>query len=85
MFTYTDPSWSDDVIATAMEIKRVMTASDGPKEPPRGYVNYGFGHEAEEELYGYETWRLERLRKLKRKYDPDGKFGFYAPIDGCVG
>ncbi|KAK0746969.1 hypothetical protein B0T18DRAFT_489395 [Schizothecium vesticola] len=85
IFTYTDPSWSDDIIATTMEIKRVMTESGGPGEPPRGYVNYGFGNEESEELYGHEKWRLEKLRRLKRKYDPEGKFSFYAPIDGSVG
>ena len=48
-------------------------------------MNYGLGHEESEELYGYETWRLEKLRRLKRKYDPEGKFSFYAPIDGSLG
>lgn len=67
-----------------MEIKRVMTESTGPGEPPRGYVNYAFGNEESEELYGYEKWRLEKLRRLKRKYDPQERFSFYAPIDASV-
>ncbi|KAJ5713440.1 uncharacterized protein N7483_010621 [Penicillium malachiteum] len=44
------------------------------------YVNYAFGNEAPEAWYGYESWRLERLRSLKAKYDPNGRFNFYAPF-----
>ncbi|KAK1832578.1 FAD-binding domain-containing protein [Podospora conica] len=85
LFTYTDPSWTDDIVATTKEIKRVLTQAEGPNELPRGYVNYGIGDEESEELYGYDKWRLEKLRRLKRRYDPDGKFGFYAPIDASLG
>ena len=31
-------------------------------------------------LYGYEPWRLEKLRGLKKVYDPKGKFNFYNPV-----
>jgi hypothetical protein len=41
------------------------------------YVNYGNTLEA---LYGYESWRLEKLRHLKQKYDPDNLFRWYQPI-----
>lgn len=44
------------------------------------YVNYASSDETPEMLYGYEPWRLERLRKLKSEYDPKGKFNFYNPI-----
>jgi FAD/FMN-containing dehydrogenase len=44
------------------------------------YVNYAHGDEKLESLYGYEPWRLEKLRALKKEYDPKGKFSFYAPI-----
>ncbi|KAJ4358246.1 uncharacterized protein N0V89_002826 [Didymosphaeria variabile] len=46
----------------------------------RTYVNYAFGTESVEEIYGNEFWRQEKLLALKKKYDPDGKFSFYAPI-----
>lgn len=49
-------------------------------KPLNAYVNYANGYESQEALFGYEPWRLEKLRKLKREYDPDGKFGYYAPI-----
>lgn len=45
----------------------------------RTYVNYAYGDEAPEEWYGHEEWRMERLRALKAKYDPEGRFSFYAP------
>lgn len=44
------------------------------------YVNYAFGDETPQDWYGSEPWRQERLRSLKKKYDPKGKFSFYAPI-----
>jgi FAD/FMN-containing dehydrogenase len=44
------------------------------------YVNYAFGNETLENMYGYEKWRVERLRALKREYDPFGRFNYYAPI-----
>ncbi|KAI1585122.1 hypothetical protein PtrCC142_012205, partial [Pyrenophora tritici-repentis] len=30
--------------------------------------------------YGHESWRQKKLQALKQKYDPTGKFSFYAPI-----
>lgn len=45
------------------------------------YVNYAHGDEGVEAMYGYESWRVERLRGLKRAWDPEGRFGWYAPIE----
>ncbi|KAF2445831.1 FAD-binding domain-containing protein [Karstenula rhodostoma CBS 690.94] len=44
------------------------------------YVNYAYGTETTQQWYGYDAWRQERLKALKTKYDPKGKFSFYAPI-----
>lgn len=44
------------------------------------YVNYAHGDETLQELYGYEAWRQSRLKSLKTKYDPNGKFNFNEPI-----
>lgn len=52
----------------------------GSGQPLHAYVNYAHGDESLEALYGYEDWRLWRLRRLKAKYDPLVKFGYYAPI-----
>lgn len=47
---------------------------------PTAYVNYAAGYESLEARYGFEPWRLDRLRKLKSKYDPKNRFGWYNPI-----
>jgi FAD/FMN-containing dehydrogenase len=47
---------------------------------PRCYINYGHGDESLEELYGHDEWRLQRLKTLKKKYDPTGVFSAYHPI-----
>ncbi|KAJ5211730.1 FAD binding domain-containing protein [Penicillium cinerascens] len=44
------------------------------------YVNYASGNEGPQSWYGYEPWRLEKLRVLKEKYDPDNRLSFYAPF-----
>ena len=58
-----------------------MIQSGQPGRQLNAYVNYAFGDETQEEVYGYEPWRLERLRALKKKYDPLGGFNFYEPIE----
>ncbi|KAK1689680.1 FAD binding domain-containing protein [Colletotrichum godetiae] len=48
------------------------------------YVNYGNTtssmRDPPEALYGYEPWRLEKLRALKQLYDPDNVFCWYQPL-----
>ncbi|KAH6652454.1 FAD binding domain-containing protein [Truncatella angustata] len=45
------------------------------------YVNYGHGSkDPPEALYGYEPWRLEKLRGLKQELDPEGLFNGYQPF-----
>ena len=53
-----------------------------PSRRPKLYVNYAMGHDYEtlESIYGYEPWRLERLRSLKVAYDPENRFRFFVPI-----
>ncbi|KAI1839404.1 hypothetical protein JX266_014385 [Neoarthrinium moseri] len=47
----------------------------------KAYVNYAYGDETATSWYGSQPWRQDRLRTLKQKYDPMGKFSFYGPID----
>ena len=49
--------------------------------PLNAYVNYAYGDESPKALYGYEEWRLEKLRMLKRAWDPKGAYDFYNPIN----
>jgi hypothetical protein len=46
----------------------------------RAYVNYAYGNEGAQQWYGTENWRQQKLKSLKQKYDPTGKFNFYGPI-----
>lgn len=50
------------------------------RESLHAYVNYAYGDETPREWYGSEDWRQERLQALKKKYDPAGRFSFYAPV-----
>jgi hypothetical protein len=54
----------------------------GSRGELHAYVNYAHGDENLEALYGYEAWRLDRLRALKGQWDPENRFGWYAPIVG---
>ncbi|KAI1119042.1 hypothetical protein F5Y14DRAFT_119457 [Nemania sp. NC0429] len=53
-----------------------------PGTKPATYVNYanGLPYQTLESIYGYEPWRLSRLRSLKAKYDPKNSFRYYNPI-----
>jgi hypothetical protein len=59
---------------------RQMLADGSAEQNLSTYVNYAYGDESLEELYGFDAWRLEKLRKLKGLYDPENRFRFYAPI-----
>jgi len=44
----------------------------------QSYVNYAYGEETIEEMYGAEN--LGELRRLKKIYDPKNHFRYYAPL-----
>ncbi|KAI1155314.1 FAD binding domain protein [Nemania diffusa] len=60
-------------------LRRILYEGSGQEEL-HTYVNYAFGDETMKNWYGHEQWRQDRLKALKQKYDPFGKFSFYAPI-----
>lgn len=79
LLTYPDNRGLDDVaVSVAKSIREAFLSGTGKKLV--AYVNYVRGDESLEAIYGYEPWRLERLRKLKAEYDPSGRFNYYAPI-----
>jgi FAD/FMN-containing dehydrogenase len=43
------------------------------------YVNYANGNESVAEIYG-EPWRVQKLKRLKKQYDPNGRFNLYNPL-----
>ncbi|KAI8959246.1 hypothetical protein F5Y11DRAFT_333866 [Daldinia sp. FL1419] len=57
----------------------LLEGSDDP-EHLRAYVNYAHGDELLSEVYGWEEWRLEKLRALKKQWDPQNKMRHYVPI-----
>jgi hypothetical protein len=70
--------------ATAIEFGKklrshLLAGSDDP-EHLRAYVNYAHGDESLEEMYGLEDWRLEKLRALKKKWDPENRMRWYNPL-----
>ncbi|KAI4702660.1 hypothetical protein J4E89_010382 [Alternaria sp. Ai002NY15] len=77
-----DKNASLDALAWDYAGKIRDTMINGTNKPYESYINYARGDETTEQLYGYEPWRLEKLRKLKKEYDPFGKFNFFAPILG---
>ena len=63
----------------AAEVRDLWNAGQ-PTRPVDAYINYAPGLESLEEHYGHESWRIERLRGLKAKYDPHNRFRYYNPI-----
>lgn len=61
------------------QLRNIIFNATG-RDDIRAYINYAYGSETSQQIYGSEKWRLQRLRNLKKKYDPQGKFSFYAPI-----
>jgi hypothetical protein len=61
------------------QLREIIREGTGSEEL-HTYVNYAYGKEGPESWYGYEPERQSRLKALKKKYDPKGKFSFYAPI-----
>ena len=72
---------SDAAEAWAKENWSLWNAGQ-PNRQPQMYVNYAQGKDYEtlQSIYGYEPWRLEKLRSLKAKYDPQNRFRFFEPI-----
>lgn len=60
-------------------LRQILFKASGD-EDIRAYINYAYGDETMPQIYGSESWRLDRLRDLKSKYDPKGRFSFYEPI-----
>ncbi|KAF2963038.1 hypothetical protein GQX73_g10548 [Xylaria multiplex] len=70
-----------EAVATAWAYaSRDLWNQGQPHRRPTTYVNFAAGDESLEMIYGYEPWRLQRLRSLKAKYDPNNRFRWYNPI-----
>ncbi|KAL7622063.1 hypothetical protein AAE478_007564 [Parahypoxylon ruwenzoriense] len=76
------PNATVDPIADVFGRKLQAHLLEGSDDPAhlRAYVNYAHGDESLQEMYGWEKWRLEKLRKLKAQWDPKNRMRYYAPI-----
>ncbi|PVH93235.1 FAD-binding domain-containing protein [Periconia macrospinosa] len=73
------PELAQKAEALGTNMREILFEASGQPHR-RVYVNYALGIEGPEEWYGAESWRQEKLKTLKKKYDPAGKFSFYNPI-----
>jgi len=73
---YTDDGLAGEARDLGGRFRRAMRGDD---EGAPVYVNFATGDETVEQLYGSGP-QLERLRALKRRYDPDGWFSRFIPI-----
>ncbi|KAI0430779.1 hypothetical protein F5Y09DRAFT_355753 [Xylaria sp. FL1042] len=74
------PEGKDDAAREWAYASRDVWNQGQPNRRPTTYVNFAAGDESLEMMYGHEPWRLERLRSLKAKYDPNNRFRWYNPI-----
>jgi hypothetical protein len=61
-------------------LRQILLDASADPQHLRAYVNYAHGNEDLREVYGWEDWRLEKLRQLKAKWDPENKMRYYVPI-----
>jgi hypothetical protein len=73
------PELDSQVAQLGNQLRSILRDGSG-RQDFRAYINYAYGDETPQQLYGTEKWRQTRLQALKKKYDPAGKFSFYAPI-----
>ncbi|CAG8978427.1 hypothetical protein HYALB_00013245 [Hymenoscyphus albidus] len=73
---YQDPSLDEEVSVVGRKFRDSLKVEG---ESSSVYVNFAHGDEKLEEIYGNKE-RIERLGKLKKKWDPERRFGFTFPI-----
>ena len=78
-FQQSSPELTKKAEALGTQLRDILFKASG-QPTIRAYVNYAFGTEGPVQWYGSESWRQEKLKTLKKKYDPEGKFNYYAPI-----
>lgn len=76
------PNSAIDSIAQEFGEKLRKYLLDGSEDPAHlhAYVNYADGDETLQAVYGWDGWRLEKLRNLKAQWDPKSKMRYYVPI-----
>lgn len=75
-----DPVLDSVALEFGKRLRSYLLAGSRDPERLRAYVNYAHGDESPEAIYGWEPWRLEKLRGLKQKWDPENRMRWYAPF-----
>ncbi|KAF7573909.1 GlcD, FAD-FMN-containing dehydrogenase [Pyrenophora tritici-repentis] len=79
VYNSTGKAQDNGVKKLGTQLRDIIREGTGSKEL-HTYVNYAYGDEGPKAWYGHESWRQKKLQELKQRYDPTGKFSFYAPI-----
>ncbi|PYH90279.1 putative FAD-dependent oxygenase [Aspergillus ellipticus CBS 707.79] len=74
-----DPGLDAQALKIGDSLRQILLDGSGSPDM-HSYVNYAAGTESLQSMYGFEPWRLKKLKELKAKYDPHERFGYYAPI-----
>lgn len=70
-------SVEEAAVSTAKELRSKFVATSG-YDNLAVYLNYAFGDETVEEVYGAS--KLPRLAQIKKEYDPNNVFTFNNPL-----
>ncbi|KAK4169994.1 hypothetical protein QBC43DRAFT_340517 [Cladorrhinum sp. PSN259] len=73
-----NPALHEQARVAGNQLRNILKAGSD-RSQLHTYVNYAYGDEQVGDWYGHDSWRLNRLATLKNKYDPEGRFSFYAP------
>ncbi|KAJ6436729.1 FAD binding domain-containingprotein [Purpureocillium lavendulum] len=65
--------------ALGERLRSILQQGTGRKEM-HVYVNYAYGDETKQQWYGTDQYRQSKLSALKRAFDPNNRFGFYASV-----
>ncbi|OQN99435.1 hypothetical protein B0A48_14412 [Cryoendolithus antarcticus] len=80
-FDYTDPSILPGIEAYGKAWRQQSIENSGwDDDKLYVYPNYARGDEPLDSLFGYEHWRIEKLRMLKKEYDPTDAFRGYHDV-----
>jgi hypothetical protein len=77
--TTEDPSLGDMLDKWGAEVRDRFQATNGFGGNAKVYVSYAQGNESQEAMYGKR--KLERLRELKREWDPEQVFSWNNAIE----
>ncbi|KAH8799085.1 hypothetical protein F5884DRAFT_825350 [Xylogone sp. PMI_703] len=73
------PDRLHNILASPL-FQKIRSAMLNGTGPLTAYVNYAHGDENNQAVYGHELWRQQKLKSLKKAYDPHNQFSFFEPI-----